>query len=167
MTPTSTTGSNLADAPIGQRLNGRSTGFTLVELLIALTILVTLTAMLAPVMLPSPGRALRQAGSEIATTLRETRRHAQAEQARRRFLMDTQSGSYGIENVQRQRVLPEGMSAQLTTAESLLTGDTAGAIDFFPDGSSTGGRVVLGLDDQSLQVDIEWLTGRIRVSEVD
>ncbi len=143
----------------------RSTGFTLVELLIALTILVTLTAVLAPVIVPSPGRALRQAGSEIATTLRETRRHAQAEQARRRFLMDTEAGSYGIEHAGRRRALPNGMSAQLTTAESLQTGETSGGIDFFPDGSSTGGRVLLALDDQSLQVDIEWLTGRIRVSD--
>jgi general secretion pathway protein H len=167
MTRISTVGSELAQGRTPPRFRRRPTGFTLVELIIALTILVTLTAVLAPVMFPSPGRSLRQAGSEIATTLRETRRHAQAEQARRRFLMDTQSGSYGIEKVQRQHVLPEGMSAQLTTAESLLTGETTGGIDFFPDGSSTGGRVLLGMDDQSLQVDIEWLTGRIRVSEID
>ena len=141
-------------------------GFTLVELLIVLTLLATLSAILAPILIPSPGRTLRGAASEIATTLRETRRQAQAEQARRRFVVDTRTGRFGIEGAGSWRALPEGVVAALTTAEALLGEHGRGGIDFFPDGSSTGGRVTLGMDGQSVRVDIAWLTGRIQVSGV-
>lgn len=141
----------------------RQAGFTLIELLIVLTLVVVLATVLAPIMLPSPGRVLRATASEVATTLRETRRHARAENQRRRFLVDTESRQYGIENAPSQRSLPRDMTVELTTAETLVTDDSRGGIDFFPDGSSTGGRVVLGLDGRALQVDVEWLTGRIEV----
>lgn len=139
-------------------------GFTLVELLIVITLLVTLTAVLAPILLPSPSRTLRATASEITTTLRETRRLAQAAQARRRFMLDTHSGRFGVEGAAAWRRIPEDAHVKLTTGKSLLTGETQGGIDFFPDGSSTGGRVSLFVADQSLDVDIEWLTGRVRVS---
>jgi len=141
-------------------------GFTLVELLIVLTLLATLSAILAPILLPSPARTLRGAASEIATTLRETRRQAQAEQAGRRFVLDTGAGRFGMEGASGWRALPDGVEAVLTTAETLVAEQGRGGIDFFPDGSSTGGRVALRMDGQTVRVDIEWLTGRIRVSEV-
>lgn len=143
----------------------KASGFTIVELLIVITILAIVAAVMAPMLSPSPTRELRATASEIATTLRETRRHAQAKQIRQRFLMDTETGQYGLEDSERRRWLPEGMAVEMTTAESLQTGDTSGGIDFFPDGSSTGGRLVLSIKDLALQVDIEWLTGRIRVAE--
>jgi general secretion pathway protein H len=141
------------------------TGFTLIELLIVFTLLVTLSAVLAPLLLPSPARTLRGAASEIATTLRETRRQAQAGQTRRRFVIDTQSGRFGIQGVDSRRALPDEIKAALTTGKSLLTSESEGGIDFFPDGSSSGGRVYLKIDKRSLKVDVEWLTGRIRVQE--
>lgn len=142
-----------------------ATGFTLVELLIVITLLATLSAVLAPILLPSPTRTLRGAASEVATTLRETRRQAQVGQARRRFVIDTASRRFGIQGSAAWRPLPDGVEVGLTTAESLLADERRGGIDFFPDGSSTGGRVTLGMQGLSVRVDIEWLTGRIRVSE--
>lgn len=149
----------------GSSARKTAAGFTLVELLIVFTLLVTLTAVLAPILIPSPSRMLRASASEVATTLRETRRQARASQARRRFLVDTESGKFGIEGSPPWRALPENMNVQLTTGKSLLTGTASGGIDFFPDGSSTGGRVSLSMANQALRVDIEWLTGRIRVNE--
>lgn len=142
-------------------------GFTLIELLVVITLLAILSAILAPILMPSPARTLRAAASEVATTLRETRRLAQSQQAHRRFLVDTETERYGIEGAAAWRQLPEGTQAELTTAQSLLLDRGRGGIDFFPDGSSTGGRVTLAMSGRSVRVDIEWLTGRIRVSEVE
>ena len=41
-----------------------------------------------------------------------------------------------------------------------------GAIVFFPDGASTGGRVQLALDDAAWQVEVAWLTGQVRAAAV-
>ena len=147
-------------------LRRRRQGFTLVEVLVVLTLLVTLSAILAPVLLPSPARVLRTAASEVATGLRETRRLARTEQQRRRFTIDTERRQFGIEGHSQGRQLPHDISVELTTARSLQVDDSRGGIDFFPDGSSTGGRVALGSEGREMHVDIEWLTGRIRVAEV-
>ena len=141
----------------------RSAGFSLIEVLIVMTLIVTMTALLAPILLPSPGRVLRASASEMATTLRETRRHAQAESRRKRFLVDTSEHRFGIADSALWKPLPEGMTVQLTTAQALITDENRGGIDFYPDGTSTGGRLVLGMAQQSVQIDVEWLTGRIRV----
>ncbi len=140
-------------------------GYTLVELLIVITLVMGLGAVLAPMMLPSPARLLQQAAGEIATALRETRREARAKQMRARFSIDTADGRYGTQGFAATRVLPQDVRATLTTAQSLLTGESAGGIDFFPDGSSSGGRIELSAADIGLQVDVEWLTGRIRIAE--
>lgn len=144
----------------------RRRGFTLVEILVVLTLLVTLSAILAPVLLPSPARVLRTAASEVATGLRETRRLARAEQQRRRFTIDTEQRRFGTDGRGQGRRLPDDVDVALTTARSLLVSDSRGGIDFYPDGSSTGGRVALSADGRRLHVDIEWLTGRVRVAEV-
>jgi general secretion pathway protein H len=158
MRPTSRTGTN--DRPT-------SCGFTLVELLVALSIVTLLAAMLTPMLLPSPGRTLNQAAGDLIVTLREARRQAQSTQARQQVVVDTEANRYGIASTGRWRDLPEGGTAELTTARSLLSNDrTRGAIEFFPDGSSTGGRILLGLDGHAAQVDIAWLTGRIQLTAV-
>ena len=143
----------------------RKTGYTLVELLIVITLVVAISAFLAPMMLPSPARVLQHAAGDVATALRETRREARAKQMRMRFSIDTADGRYGTLGMPTTRALPQDVRARLTTAESLLSGDTAGGIDFFPDGSSSGGRIELSASDIGLQVDVEWLTGRIRIAE--
>ncbi len=145
----------------------RRRGFTLVELLIVVTLLVTLSAVLAPILMPSPTRTLRATASEVATTLRETRRRAQAEQASRRFVVDGEARRYGIEGGGGWHALPDDVGVELTTAASLAAGRQRGGVDFFPDGSSSGGRVALRMDELSIRVDVEWLTGRIRVSEIE
>lgn len=147
----------------GPLKQSNSGGFSLIEVLIVMTLVVTMTALLAPILLPSPGRVLRASASDVAVTLRETRRHARAESRRKRFLVDTAEQRFGIADSNRWKSLPEGMTVQLTTAQSLVTDEDRGGIDFFPDGTSTGGRLVLGMAQQSVQIDVEWLTGRIRV----
>jgi general secretion pathway protein H len=153
--------------PAGTRSSGRASasGFTLIEVLISFTLLVTLTAVLAPILVPSPARTLRASAGEVATTLRETRRHAQAVRLQKRFLVDTQARRFAIEGRNVWRSLPDDVQVALTTGRSLISHDTLGGIDFFPDGSSTGGRVSLRLGNRAIDVDIEWLTGRIRMRE--
>lgn len=141
-------------------------GFTLVELLIVLALAGVLSVLLAPMLLPSPARTVQQAGEQMVTGLRESRRLARAQRQPQQFFVDTSARRYRVASSKKWHSLPEGMSVRLTTAESLLSSDSQGAIGFFADGSSSGGRIVLGMDGIARQIDVEWLTGRTRISEM-
>lgn len=147
--------------------NSHGHGFTLVELLIALALVAVLSAMMAPMLLPSAGRTLQASGQELAQYLRETRRQARAKRQTHIFTVDTANQRYQREGSERWQDLPDGMTVELTTARSLLDTSSRGRIVFNPDGSSTGGRVELSLNGLAKHIDVEWLTGKIRVAEVE
>ena len=48
-----------------------------------------------------------------------------------------------------------------------MESEARGAIRFFPDGSSTGGRITLSTDRLAYLVDVDWLTGKIHLLEAD
>lgn len=52
----------------------------------------------------------------------------------------------------------------VTARREQLTG-SIGQIRFFPDGSSTGGRVVLNLGDLTSWIEVDWLTGFVKVDD--
>ena len=65
----------------------------------------------------------------------------------------------------QSRRLPQGIHLKLLTAKRERSGVSRGAIRFFPDGSSTGGRVTLAHDNLSYLVDVDWLTGRVVIQD--
>jgi general secretion pathway protein H len=62
--------------------------------------------------------------------------------------------------------LSKDIEVTLDVAQSQIEDDgTQGAIRFFPDGSSTGGRITLEISEIKRQLDINWLTGQVEISE--
>lgn len=61
--------------------------------------------------------------------------------------------------------LPAGVALDLTTIEKEKIDEDSAGIRFYPDGGSTGGRVVIKKGDRALRIDVDWLTGRVKVSE--
>ncbi|PIV82132.1 type II secretion system protein GspH, partial [bacterium CG17_big_fil_post_rev_8_21_14_2_50_64_8] len=59
--------------------------------------------------------------------------------------------------------LPEKIEVALFTAQSELMDAKTGAIRFYPDGSSTGGRVTLSRGERKYRVDVDWMTGRVKI----
>lgn len=145
------------------KLYWRNTGFTLTEVVVALTIAALLTA----VAVPALGRALERVRTnnstrELVTALKATRLEARTSGADALFTLDVATHVYRIANGQ-DRALPVGDGATLTllTAESERLSQTAGAIRFLPDGSSTGGSITLTYRGREQRVEIDWLTGQV------
>ena len=61
--------------------------------------------------------------------------------------------------------LPKDMELRLLTAAQELTGEKAGRIRFYPDGSSTGGRVKLVRGQRAWDIEIAWLTGEVAMRQ--
>ena len=69
--------------------------------------------------------------------------------------------NYG--GVRRQGELDDALALGATVAREEQPGPGLAAIRFFADGSSTGGRVVVRRGDAAWRVDVNWLTGAVRV----
>lgn len=140
-------------------------GFTLVELLVVLALLALAYGMAAP----SLGRAIGSgemhvAARELAAALREARAAAVGGGRAVRFVVDGAAGAYGTG--QQRRAVPRGIEIAAEVPDSRRLSARVAAIDFFPDGASTGGRVVLAQrgGGASVAVAVDWLTGRVGAS---
>lgn len=161
-TPTSPTGNN----PFRRQAVRYQGGFTLIETLVVIMLLAVVTAALSPSLIPTPNTQLRANASELVSALRDTRLHAMRSRRQADLGIDTASNTYQLPQKAIPVFLDGDFEMRLTTAQEQLVG-TTGSIRFMPDGSSTGGRITLSNGSLLRHIDVEWLTGRIRIHEVD
>lgn len=139
----------------------RTRGFTLVEV-IAVVALIALAATVVAVSVGGglSGARVRAASKDLTAALRYTRGQAIVEREQKTLLLDLENRSYTAPD--REPVeLPQGMEIRLVTARQELEGEGAGRIRFFPDGSSSGGRITLVRGEAEWQIEVEWLTGKV------
>jgi general secretion pathway protein H len=105
------------------------------------------------------------ASGELAAALRATRTQAIVHGAQRSFVLDTRDGRYHAAGG-REVQLPRGMRVGITSASVDQGGDGTARIRFFPDGSSTGGRITLRSGRREWHVNVSWLTGSVDVVDV-
>lgn len=140
-----------------------SRGYTLFEVLVALAIIGVVLAAIPMLSGRRAGPETRAAAIEIATAMREARSDAITRFEPVAFQLDVEGRAYRVGSAGPVRRLPPGLELALYTARSELSGETAGSIRFFPDGSATGGRVTLTQDGQQYVVAVDWLTGAVAV----
>ncbi|MBY8949973.1 type II secretion system protein [Pseudomonas sp. SH10-3B] len=131
-------------------------GFTLLEMLVVI-VLISIAAGLVGFGLQQGLRAAkeRQAVGQVVEALRSTR-------ARAIVGGTTESTVFDLRNLSVQapgrpkKYWPAGLQVTLHTAEQ-----AGAAVDFYPDGSSTGGHVLLANGSRRWRIDIGWLTGSV------
>ena len=141
--------------------NQRFSGFTLIELVVVLVLVGLLFGLVGTSISRSVGGAeLRNEVREIIAGLRHTRGQAIIKRTEQVFRADADKLTWQAAAGEEQN-LPDGLDITLTTARSEMTGENAGGIRFFPDGSSTGGSVLLSVGERKWYVTVGWLTGEI------
>jgi general secretion pathway protein H len=139
-------------------------GFTLLELLVVLVI----AAGIAVIALPRFANAiaaveLKGATRQVASALRYARTQAVAKRREVALRFDVEQRTFINTDADKVHTLPGDLRLKLLTAESEIVSEDVGAIRFFADGSSTGGRVTLSTGARAYEVDVSWLTGRVTV----
>lgn len=157
----------VSPVPRAQHCTRREPAFTILELLVFMAITAIALAMVMP--LATSGRAaadLHFAASSTFVLLRNA--HSDAITLNREQVLSLDLQQRRIWNRHTSRSLEFG--PRLTMLFTNPTGEeldaTHAAITFRPDGSSTGGRIVLSNGFNQVRLDIDWLTGVVRQSEV-
>ncbi len=143
----------------GRRRRLATRGFTLVELLVVLTIVALAASLVAPPL----GRALgvgqlRSETGDIVTALREARSDA----ILRGMPVDFVAvGPSRWRLAGRQHDLPAGISYSMSVPPAGHGAAGTTFIRFFPDGRSTGGSVIVRNDRSRRVITVRWLTGHV------
>lgn len=139
-------------------------GVTLIELLVVLAIMATMTAIVLPMLGPGVSTSeLRGAARQVASGMRLARSEAMATRHETFVTFDLEGRRFMAGSDRREHALPKGVEMKLFTAQKDLVSDRVGAIRFYPDGGSNGGRLTLAAGERKFEVDVDWLTGRVAV----
>jgi general secretion pathway protein H len=139
-------------------------GFTLLELLVVLVIMAIVAGMTIPMLGSGVSNGeLKSAARKVAAGLRMARSDAVATRQDTRVLLDLEHRTFQVERDARVHALPRDLDMKLFTAQSDLVNERTGAIRFYPDGGSNGGRVTLAAGERKFEVDVDWLTGRVAI----
>jgi general secretion pathway protein H len=139
-------------------------GFTLIELIVVMVIGVMLVALVPPLFSGGVSSAeFKSSARRLAAGLRQARSHAIAYQEPAALTLDLEQRRFEITGSKRAQQLPEQLEIELFTAKSELIDGKRGSIRFYPDGSSTGGRITLTRGESKYEVDVSWLTGRVKI----
>ena len=144
----------------------RASGVTLLELLIVLLLMGLIAGIAIPMFSGGvSATALKSAAREVAAGLRYARDQAIAQRADSLLVLDLDGRTFRVLPDPRVRRLPERIDLKLYTAQRELVAEKVGAIRFYPDGGSDGGRITLAAGDRKYDVDVDWLTGRVSILE--
>lgn len=150
----------------GLDIRRRTGGFTLMEMMLVLALAAGLMTLVLPNLGPLLTRAqLYSASRDIASALRFVRGQAMVRGRSAEFELAVDEHWYRVSGRKKTYPLPSSVGLGLYTAESETVDEGIGRIRFFPDGSSTGGRVTLRGNGVVREVTVNWLTGEVLVRE--
>jgi general secretion pathway protein H len=144
---------------------GRScAGFTLVEMLVVVALMALAAGIALPVLSgkPTDTLRLRAAVNDLTGAIRTTRATAILRDTEAVLLVDVDRNTLTSPAL-RQRSLAPDIATRLDVAAPERQSPSRGGIRFYPDGTSTGGEVVLSLHGRESRICVNWLTGEPRV----
>ena len=141
-------------------------GFTLIELVVVLAIMALVFMVAAPQIGSILPRAeLKSGARQLAAGLREARSRAIQTNGDVVFSVDVDGRRYSMTGDGRAHLLPERINLSLFTVQQEQSGGSVGNIRFFPDGTSTGGHVLVYGENAAYKVNVDWLTGRVEIQD--
>ena len=145
-----------------------TTGFTLIELIVVLALAGLIMAVTPPLLSKAmPGLQLKSTARQLAAGLRFARGRAVAHRTEAALTLDLEARTATVDGREGTLSIPEDLDVELVSTVGELEDENRGRIRFYPDGSSTGGRITLGYRGNGYDLDVDWLTGRVSIAAVD
>ncbi|MEW8029261.1 MAG: prepilin-type N-terminal cleavage/methylation domain-containing protein [Candidatus Thiodiazotropha sp.] len=143
-----------------------SKGFTLIEVMLTLVVLALLVSLTPPLFEKAfPSLKLKAATRDLAQEIRYIQQTAILTGVPSKVRFDIDNNAYQSDHVNSGEVrhLPEGLQFTLYKSATTTLGEPVLVFEFFPDGSSTGGILILDNGGQRFAIAVDWLTSRVRV----
>lgn len=141
-------------------LISRTQGFTLLEMLVVIMIM-AMVMTIAGVNGRGNGKLdIETTGRILQSDLRYIRSMALVANTDTSITIDVANMKYRSQDGLISRTIPQGMDVVLTVNEGDVKGKK-GTILFYPDGSSSGGKISLIKSDRKLDVVTSWLNGSV------
>lgn len=139
-------------------------GFTLLELLLVLFVVILGFAVIGlNINSGNDATGHQSAARDLVSALRFAKGDALIGHKETTVAIDLNENTYTVSDRDKVFTIPENIELTVVTAQEELNGDGQAGIRFFPDGSSTGGRIKLERNSVLWQIDINWLTGQIEL----
>nr|WP_067294598.1 GspH/FimT family pseudopilin [Marinobacterium profundum] len=155
---------------------GTQTGFTLLELLLVLVLATLMLSLVVPRFAAVvPGVELKSTAQKTASLLRYARSRAMAESRLIAIELDSQAHTLRLSHSDAPVVLPDSIELSVSDTGNLALGHEilppsavnasmpGPSIRFYPDGSSSGGSLLLSGPSGHYRIDVDWLTGRVQI----
>lgn len=140
-------------------------GFTILEVVVVLVLAGAILVLLlgSPLRTASAGD-LKAAARAIASGLRQAQSMAITSRKDAVLTLDVEAREFRVGDTPPRSVSSK-VDLKLYTAEAEVSSERLGAIRFYPDGSSTGGRVTVSAGERKYLVDVDWITGRVSIAD--
>lgn len=144
---------------------GVSRGFTLLEILVVLFFMGLAYGLAMPAITSGAASLeLKSATRQLAAGLRKARGFAITRRQEAVLSLDVVGKKFALSGEANAYALPQRIEISLFTAQTEQVQEQIGNIRFFPDGTSTGGRITLSAGNARNAVDVDWLTGKVSIT---
>ncbi|MCU7921984.1 MAG: prepilin-type N-terminal cleavage/methylation domain-containing protein [Candidatus Thiodiazotropha sp. (ex Dulcina madagascariensis)] len=148
----------------------RLRGFTLIELMLVLVVLALLVTLTPPLFEKAfPALKLKAAARDLAQEIRYVQQTAILTGRPMQVRFNLQTHAYQSDQVNggEVRALPEGI--RFVTRDGPMPAEDRQRLIlvFYPDGSSSGGLLLLDNGGRRFAITVDWLTSRVAVNEHD
>lgn len=134
------------------------------EMLVVLAIMTLIMAIIPPMFtIVITNTQVKSAARELAAGLKYARSRAIDQQKETILTLNVEQKFFQVNKKQKSLNVSDDTTISLTTARSEQISPHEGHIRFFPDGSSTGGQIKLSNASKEFLIDVNWLTGKVRI----
>ncbi len=141
-------------------------GFTLIELTVVMLIVVLGFSVIGTnISSGNQSSQLKAISRDLASALRYARGQALISHDEIAVAINLADNTYQVSNRDKVYHFSDEIDVTLVIAQEEFEGEEIGHLRFYADGSSSGGRITLEWGNLVNKVDVNWLSGKVEITD--